>query len=102
MHPFLLSFPFLGTSSQIKVEAGQPMKFIFEPVEFISLLPGCGLFPFLTHWFAFSLLSRNFPLAGKSLRLMGYLVSINLSFLTVTPISDKLVIINPILKKILP
>lgn len=58
------------------------MKFISKLVEFVSLLPGFGLFPFLTHWFAFSLLSRNFPLAGKSLHLMGYLVSINLSFPT--------------------
>lgn len=58
------------------------MKSIFEPVEFISLLPGFGLVPFLTHWFVFSLLLRNFPLAGKSLHLMGYLVSINLSFPT--------------------
>lgn len=79
---FVLSLPFMGTSTHIKVEAGGPMKFIFEPSEFGSLLPGFGLFPLPQLWFAFSLLSSNFPPADKSLRFMGYLVSINLSFPT--------------------
>ena len=82
MHPFVLSLPFMGTSTHIKVEAGGPMKFIFEPSEFGSLLPGFGLFPLPQLWFTFSLLSSNFPPADKSLHLMGYLVSINLSFPT--------------------
>ena len=79
MHPFVLSFPFPRTLTHIKVEAGRPMQFIFEPFEFGSLLPGFGLFPFL-HFCLLVVCVQVIPpsVTDKSLHLMGYLVSIYL------------------------